>query len=288
MDPQLFDPISVSIDKLQKIAPFFVAAMSALYIVYLCVITESLFIIKSRLSDLISSKHTFNHEKLKKHQQQELDLHYFNFRFKLNVKTPYAMDKLIAWAERSAIRLDELRKARPYLNPTEQSFNIPRPRFLKTISGLAAFVAIGIFFVIHTPNAALFKVNQTGQWFWVTESEAFSFTSYLPNYFHAANAWKLNPGNCLLEIRATQGIDEWDKKVICYVMLDNKEGYVKNTIQEQKVLAWVLSLPWLLVPLAVLQGSRRRRYATALLRRSQKKLRFGDSPLPEYARYYHD
>jgi hypothetical protein len=288
MDPQLFDSITVSVDKLQKIAPFFVAAMTALYIVYLCAITESLFIIKSRLSDLISSKHTFNHEKLKKHQQQELDLHYFNFRFKLNVKTPYAMDKLIAWAERSAIRLDELKKARPYLNPTEQTFNIPKPKFVKTFMLLAVSVAAGLFFAIHTPSAALIKVNKTGQWFWVTDSEAFSFTSYLPEPFHAPDAWNLNSGNCLLDTTAAPLSDDWDKKVICYVMLDNKQGYVKNTIQEQKMLAWVLSLPWLLVPLAVLQGSRRRRTATELLRRSQKKLRFGDSPLPEYVRYYHD
>ncbi len=288
MDPQFFDSVSVTVDKLQKIAPFFVAAMAALYIVYLCAITESLFLIKSRLSDLISSKHTFNHEKLKRHQQQELDLNYFNFRFKLNVKTPYAMDKLIAWAERSAIRLDELKKARPYLNPTEQTFNIPTPKFLKTFMLLAVLVAASFFFAIHTPNAALIKVNKTGQWFWVTDSEAFSFTSYLPRPLHAAGAWNLSSGNCLLDTTAAPLSDDWDKKVICYVMLDNKKGYVKNTIQEQKALAWILSFPWLLVPVAVLQGSRRRRHATELLRRSQKKLRFGDSPLPEYARYYHD
>jgi hypothetical protein len=288
MDPQIIDSITVSVDKLQKIVPLFLAAIAALYVVYLCAITESLFIIKSRLSDLINSKHTFNHEKLKKYQQQELDLHYFNFKFKLNVKTPYAMDKLIAWAERSAIQLDELKKARPYLNPTEQTFNIPKPRFVKTFVLLAVLVATGIFFAIYTPNAALTRVNKTGQWFWVTDSEAFSFTSYLPKPFHTSDAWSLNSGNCLLDTTATPLSDDWDKKVICYVMLGNKQGYVKNTIQEQKILAGVLSLPWLIVILAVFQESRRRRAATELLRRSQKKLRFGNSPLPEYVRYYHD
>lgn len=288
MDPQIIDSITVSVDKIQKIVPFFLAAIAALYIVYLCAITESLFIIKSRLSDLISSKHTFSHEKLKKHQQQELDLHYFNFKFKLNVKTPYAMDKLIAWAERSSIQLDELKKARPYLNPTEQTFNIPKARFVKTFVLLGVLVAAGIFFAIYTPNAALIKVNKTGHWFWVTDSEAFSFTSYLPEPFHTSDAWSLNSGNCLLDTTAAPLSDDWDKKVVCYVMLDNKQGYVKNTIQEQKILAGVLSLTWLPVILAVFQESKRRRAATELLRRSQKRLRFGNSPLPEYVRYYHD
>lgn len=288
MDPQFFGYISVSVDKWQKVAPLFVAGMSALYIIYICTITESLSIIRNRISDLIGMKHSFNHEKLKKHQQQELDLDYFNLKFKLNVKTPYAMDKLIAWADRSGVRLNEIKRARPYFNPTEQTFKIPQPKFVKTLTVIVLLFAALVFFAIYTPSAALFKVNKTGQWFWVADSHAFSFTSYLPQSLHVSGSWKMSTGNCLLDNTSAPLSNEWDKKVVCYLLLDNQKGQVAKTIREQKILAWTFSLPWLLVPLAVLQGSHRRRYAIEFQKRSQKKLRFGDSPLPEYARYYYD
>ena len=156
MDPQFFGYISVSVDKWQKIALLFVVGMGALYMIYICTITESLSIIRNRISDLIGMKHSFNHEKLKKHQQQELDLDYFNFKFKLNVKTPYAMDKLIAWADRSGVRLNEIKHARPYFNPTEQTFKIPQPKFVKTFIVIVMLFAALMFFAIYTPNAALF------------------------------------------------------------------------------------------------------------------------------------
>jgi hypothetical protein len=288
MDPQLFSYISVSVEKWQKIAPLFALGMTALYIIYICTVTESLSLIRNRLSDLIGNKHSFNHEKLKKHQQQELDLDHFNFRFKLNVKTPYAMDKLVSWAERSGVRLNEIKKARPYFDPTNQIFKISKPKFVKTFTAIVVVLSLVMFFAIHTPNAALFKVNKTGQWFWVANNHAFSFTSYLPQSFHMSDSWQMSKGNCLLDKTAAPLTDIWDKKVICYVLLDNLKGHVGQTIKEQKILAWTLFLPLLLVPLAVLQGSRRRRYAIEFQRRSQKKLRLGDSSLPEYARYYYD
>ncbi|MBD9439410.1 DUF6216 family protein [Pseudomonas sp. PDM04] len=288
MDPQFFGYISASVDKWQKVAPLFVAGMGALYIIYICTITESLSIIRNRISDLIGIKHSFSHEKLKKHQQQELDLEYFNFKFKLNVKTPYAMDKLITWADRSGVRLNEIKRARPYFNPTEQTFKIPQPKFTKTFIVMVLLFAALVFSAIYTPNAALFKVNKTGQWFWVTDSHAFSFTSYLPQSLHASNSWEMSTGNCLLDNTPAPLSSEWDKQVICSLLLDNQKGRVAKTIGEQKILAWTFSLPWLLVPLAVLQGSHRRRYAIEFQKRSQKKLRFGDSPLPEYARYYYE
>lgn len=288
MDAQFFGYISVSVDKWQKIAPLFVLGMGSLYMIYICTITESLSIIRNRISDFIGMKHSFNHEKLKKHQQQELDLDYFNFKFKLNVKTPYAMDKLIAWADRSGVRLNEIKQARPYFNPTEQTFKIPRPKFVKTFIAIVMLFSALVFFAIYTPNAALFKVNKTGQWFWVTDSHAFSFTSYLPQSLHVSNSWKMSTGNCLLDNTSAPLSSEWDKKVICYLLLGNHKGQVAKTIREQKILAWAFSLPWLLVPLAVLQGSHRRRYAIEFQKRSQKKLRLGDSPLTEYARYYYE
>lgn len=288
MESHILDNISISVETWQKIAPLFAATMIFLYALYICVVTESLFIIKNRILDLLGTKHNFAHEKLKKHQQQELDLHHFNFKFQLNVKTPYAMDKLLNWSERHGIRLNEIKKARPHFNPTNQSFKIPKPRFVKTFATATTVLAALIFLAIHTPNAALIKVNQTGQWFWVSQNKASSFTSFLPEPLQAADAWKINAGDCLLNQTTAPLSDAWDKKVICYLLLDNEKGYAERTVREQKILAWVLSLPWLLVPISVFQGIRRRRHAEALQRRSQKKLQFEGSPLPEYARYYHD
>src|ERR1700712_2686651 len=122
MESHILDNISISVEMWQKIAPLFAATMIFLYALYICVVTESLFIIKNRMLDLLGTKHTFADEKLKKHQQQELDLHHFNFKFQLNVKTPYAMDKLLNWSERHGIRLNDIKKARPHFNPTNQSF----------------------------------------------------------------------------------------------------------------------------------------------------------------------
>lgn len=288
MDPQFLNDISASVDKWQKFAPIFASIAAITYALYICTVTESIAIIKNRIAELIGTKHTFNHEKLKKHQQQELDLDHFNFKFMLNVKTPYAMDKLITWAEHSGIRLNEIKKARPYLNLTEQTFTIPKPRFRKAIATLVFTFSASIFLLLYLPNAALLKVNRTGQWFWVTQKHAYSFTSYLPAPLHVSDSWTMTSGNCLLDSTPAPLSDSWDKKVICYLLLDNKKGYVEKTINEQKIVAGFLSAPWLLIPFSIWQGSRRRKRAAELQRRAQRKLRLGDSPLPEYARYYHD
>ncbi|WP_281881470.1 DUF6216 family protein [Pseudomonas atacamensis] len=288
MDPQVFSDISILVDKWQKIAPIFAAVTIGTYITYICAVTESLSIIRNRLSELVGSKHSFKHEQLRKQQEQEQDLDHFNIKHRLNVRSPYAMHQLIIWADRHGVRLGEIKKARHFFNPSERTFNISQSRFANPLALVTLLFAITLFLAIYLPNAALFKVNKTGQWFWVTKNQAFSFTAYLPKPLNTSDAWIINKGNCLLDHTKAPLSNDWDKKVICYLLLDNHKGHVSKTILEQKLLAWTLSLPMLLVPLAVWQGNRRRRFATELQRRTQKKLGFGANSLPEYAKYYYD
>lgn len=181
-------------------------------------------------------KRKFNDERLQKNADLEDDVHTFNIRYKLGIRSPKAMYKLNAWAQRYQVQFSDVRRALPYFCTNSLTFKIPAENrsnlkwFMPILLGVLYAIAISC---LVNPYASI-TVKKTGTLMWVRPGEAHSFNSPLPNSWGGAGAWTTSKPECLLVASDYPVGNNWDKDVACNLIMGRHDKYLKSAVSAQR------------------------------------------------------
>ncbi|GFM83883.1 hypothetical protein PSCICN_45750 [Pseudomonas cichorii] len=232
MSEQLVQSPLEWIDVTIKVLPYLGAIALA---VYALVRTNAMFYVVYRWHQLLGAAKDFNGKFAQQVWAKHEDLQRFNLWFGLNLKTSKHMSKLIFWLDRHELTIEELCRARRYFDANELTFKIPskhRRRVVRTlvIFGMTLLFMISVVFT-QTPYALL-TVKKTETTFWVQPNEAFNGTgSWLS--WATPTQWSVDNEYCLFSDGVKPFKDQWDKDVICSLVLGNHNQNIEKTIGEQ-------------------------------------------------------
>lgn len=225
------------VDFITKLAPFI---LGGVLVAFTWLRTQTVFFPLYRLYQLVGGRKSFHNARLERHWQAYEDLNNINLWFGLGLRSSRLMHEFLAWLERRKLTLEEVASCRPYFDANARELRIPSRRrriFIGVFAmvWLIAFAVFGQAFAFH--DKALIKVNKTGTWAWVESGEAYGVTYPVVKWFWPAASWHLDNSQCLFEDRVAPLDDQWDKDVICQVVLGNNNDAVNDAVVLQHRIA---------------------------------------------------
>ncbi len=220
------------IDLTIKLLPYLGALALMIYVMLR---TSAMFYVVYRWHQLLGATKDFNSKFARRVWADHEDLQRFNLWFGLQLRTSKHMAKLLSWLDRHELTIEEVCRARRYFDANELSFKIPstfRRRMVRTITLLAAaLLSLSAYVFTQTPYALL-TVKKTHTTFWVQPNDAFNGASnWLP--WGGSDRWTVDNQYCLFSDGLEPFKDQWDKEVVCNLVLGNYNQKIEDIIGEQ-------------------------------------------------------
>lgn len=204
--------------------------------------TGTVFFPLYRLYQLVGGRKSFHSDRIERHWQAYEDLNNINLWFGLRLRSSRAMHEFIAWLDKHKVTLEEAARCRPYFDANQRKVNLPtQARRRVAFSSLASVMVVLLIAatILMLQDKALLKVNKTHTWLWVASGEAYGVSYPLMKWISATGSWHLDSSQCLFEDNAVPLADQWDKDVICRLVLGNEPDYVNDAVASQHKLAGV-------------------------------------------------
>ena len=266
------EPLAISpfqlIDAGIKISPYFGALILAIYVLGR---TNALFYIVYRGHQILGGAKDFHSKSAQRHWKAHEDFQRFNLWFGMNLRTSRNMTKFLSWLDHHELTIEELCRARRYFNANKLEFAIPTPWHRWTmrasiLAGIAILTEVWAVFV--DARLAFYTVNKTKTSFWVEENQARSSTGKALDWL--SESWIIDTEYCLFSTDTAPLANEWDKEVICDLVLGNQNPQIEEAVKSQRfiaVSAGILGAAWFIFLLFIVD---RERNAKALLQKVDK------------------
>lgn len=224
------------VEQLNILGPYVLGMLLVIFVLWR---TKSPFFFLYRIQSLIGGTTAFNDPRLQKHWKSYADKNHLNLWFGLGLKSSRAMHQLTSWLHRHSMTLDDVSRAVPYFNTNKLNFTFPSKRVLRfrkiSIPVVAVlFVLTGALFTV--PDSALLWIKKTHTLFWVNSEYAYSPINQITEFWGFETGWKIDNHYCLFKDDIAPLAEQWDKDVICYLVLGNRMDYVDEALQSQKYL----------------------------------------------------
>ncbi|BBN64587.1 DUF6216 family protein [Pseudomonas sp. KUIN-1] len=208
---------------------------TAALMVYVMLRTNAMFYVVYRWHQLLGATKGFNSKFAQRVWADHEDLQRFNLWFGLQLRTSKHMTKLLSWLDRHELTIEELCRARRYFDANELAFRIPsklRRRTVRTMMLLvAAFLSSAAYVFTQTPYALL-TIKKTHTTFWVQPNDAFNSTgNWLP--WGGSTRWAIDNKYCLFSDNVAPFKEQWDKEVVCNLVLGNYNQKIEEITGEQ-------------------------------------------------------
>ena len=239
-DPKYLASLSAAVDFIERFAPL---ACAFVIICFVVLRTRSFFFVVYRIQSLVGGAQAFHDERVQKHWKSFEDMHRANLWFGLKLNSSRAMHQLFAWMDRHNISVSEISRAVHFFDTNKLVFTFPKNWYLKLdLTSRCAMALILIFgaFVFTASDDALLYVKKTHTLFWAGSGHANSAGYPITSYFDSGNGWHLSDDYCLFTSSPAPLIEEWDKQVICHLVLGNRDDYIKGAVDTQRLLGWLL------------------------------------------------
>lgn len=233
-------------------------------ITFVVVRTRSLFFLLHRIQSLLGGAQSFHDERVQRHWKSFEDMHRLNLWFGLKLNSSRAMHQLFAWLDRHNIGVGEIAKAVPFFDTNKLEFSFPATWRIRlewiwvSVASLFLLVNAATF---AASNYALFYVKKTHTGFWVNAGHAYSADYPLRSLFAGEGSWHLEGEYCLFTDEAAPLDNDWDKAVICHLILGERDDYIKETIESQRYLVVFLICVLLIVAVPSLLRAKSRKQA---------------------------
>jgi hypothetical protein len=220
------------IDVTIKLLPY-IGALALM--AYVMLRTNAMFYVVYRWHQLLGATKDFNSKFAQRVWADHEDLQRFNLWFGLQLKTSKHMTKLLSWLQQHELTIEELCRARRYFDANELAFRIPskhRRRGVRTMMHCTAgFLFFWAYVFTQTPYALL-TVKKTHTAFWVQPNEAFNGAGiWLP--WDSDAQWTVDNQYCLFSDGLAPFKDQWDKDVVCSLVLGTYNQKIEDIIGEQ-------------------------------------------------------
>ncbi|RMW09900.1 hypothetical protein ALP03_00070 [Pseudomonas amygdali pv. tabaci] len=203
--------------------------------VYVMLRTNAMFYVVYRWHQLLGATKDFNSKFAQRVWADHEDLQRFNLWFGLQLKTSKHMAKLLSWLDRHELTIEEVCRARRYFDANELTFRIPSRLRRRTVRTMMLCVAGCLFlsaYVFTQTPYALLTVKKTHTTFWVQPNDAFNGTgTWLP--WGSDARWTVDNQYCLFSDGLEPFQDQWDKEVVCNLVLGNYNQKIEDIIGEQ-------------------------------------------------------
>lgn len=220
------------IDLTIKVLPY-LGALALM--VYVMLRTNAMFYVVYRWHQLLGATKDFNSKFAQRVWADHEDLQRFNLWFGLQLKTSKHMAKLLSWLDRHELTIEELCRARRYFDANELAFRIPSKLRRRTVRTMMLLVTGSLFlsaYVFTQTPYALLTVKKTNTTFWVQPNDAFNGAgNWLP--WGGAARWAVDNQYCLFSDGLEPFKDQWDKEVVCNLVLGNYNQKIEDLIGEQ-------------------------------------------------------
>ncbi|MDD1965910.1 DUF6216 family protein [Pseudomonas putida] len=246
-DQKYLSLLSAAADLFERFAPLL--GFAAL-VVFVLLRTRSLFFVFYRIQSLIGGAQAFHDERVQRHWKSFEDMQRLNLWFGLNLTSSRAMHQLFAWMDRHNLSVGEISRSMTFFDANRLEFIFPKNWYLKLdlIWRSSALVILGFGAIMFSwSDYALLYVKKTHTLFWVAGGHAYSAGYPISSYFVDGGSWHLRDDYCLFTNAIAPLAEEWDKQVICHLVLGNREDYVQDAIQNQHWLGWFLAVLFLYV-----------------------------------------
>jgi hypothetical protein len=266
-EPSLVFSISNWGDVLSKLFPISGVLFLIITFFYIRIRTGSNFFLIYRIHELLGGMKPFYSKRLSSHWESFEDLNRVNLWFGLKLKSSSSLNEFLNWIERGNIEIHEAGYAVPYLNATKRKFFLPRFRRLThfIISFFISMLTVVIITFAINPMV-LVSVTKTHTWFWVSTGKANSLL-YPLSTVPGIEGWAIDSEFCLFNNKAYPLEDEWDKTVICNLVLGTFDKHLKSTIKLQHATSIYFSFIALYILIAYVPLRIRGTNAIALHRR---------------------
>lgn len=220
------------IDLIIKLLPYVGAIGLMVYVMFR---TNAMFYVVYRWHQLLGATKGFHNKFAQRVWADHEDLQRFNLWFGLNLSTSRHMTKLLSWLDRHEVTIEELCRARRYFDANELKFRIPSKLRRRTIRSLMLLAMTSLFLAAYlftqTPYALL-TVKKTHTTFWVQPNDAFNGTgTWLP--WTSSGQWAVDNQYCLFSDGVEPFKEQWDKDVVCSLVLGNYNQKIVDIIGEQ-------------------------------------------------------
>ncbi|WP_110947891.1 DUF6216 family protein [Pseudomonas bohemica] len=222
------------IDVTIKVLPYLGALALMTYVIFR---TNAMFYVVYRWHQLLGATKGFHSKFAQRVWADHEDLQRFNLWFGLHLSTSRHMANLLSWLDRHELTIEELCRARRYFDANELKFKIPsklRRRTVRSLMLLAIVFLLPAAYVFTQTSYAWLTVKKTHTTFWVQPNDAFNGTdNWLP---WVAPHWAVDNQYCLFSDGVEPFKEQWDKDVVCSLVLGNYNQKIEDIIGEQFVI----------------------------------------------------
>lgn len=287
-DQKYFSSLSAAADLIERFGPLFGFLILAGFVLFR---TRSLFFVFYRIQSLIGGAQAFHDERVQRHWKSFEDMQRLNLWFGLNLTSSRAMHQLFAWLDRHNVSVGEIAKSVPYFDPNTLQFSFPKPWVVKvglawrSIFASIAFLIAGAF---GGSDYALLYVKKTHTLFWVGSGQAYSAGYPISSLLVNGGGWHVRGDHCLFTDTPEPLREEWDKQVICHLVLGNRDDYIQEAMQSQRWASAIFFVLFLFIAIPPLRLAAKRQQALSVQKRisdapkggraKKDKVMLGDTP----------
>lgn len=233
MTDQTFTSVMHILDVLYKLWPI---ACGMLVIGAVFWRTRSFFFLFHQILKWLGLEGKYTNTDDQKVADEYLDLNKFNLKTGFRLESVKAKTQLHGWLKENDLEFAEVRHAGRYFKANKLIFEIPSR--MQIWVSRALFLTLGCVFVatgsiLQNPNQALLTVTATDTWFWVGNNEATSLRFDLPGILRG-DAWKIQQHDCRYGDDSEPVRSDWDKDVMCRLVLGFNDSYIADAIETQK------------------------------------------------------
>jgi hypothetical protein len=199
-------------------------------VIFVLIRTRSFFFVLYRIQSLVGGAQAFHDERVQRHWKSFEDMHRLNLWFGLNLRSSRAMHQLFAWLDRHNISVGEISRSVPYFDTNTLQFTFPKKWHLKldlTWRSVSASVVFLVACVFGASDYALLYVKKTHTAFWVGSGQAYSAGYPISSRFAEGGGWHVRDDYCLFTDTSEPLQEDWDKQVICHLVLGNRDDYIQ-------------------------------------------------------------
>lgn len=260
-DQKYLASLTVAATFIEKFGPYLGAL---LLIVFVLLRTRSMFFLLYRIQILIGGGQAFHNERIQRHWKSYEDMHRLNLWFGLHLRSSQAMHQLFGWLDRHHIAVDDVARCVPYFDANTRAFRFTPPWALwaeRMYMWIAAIMLIAGALLFVYADHALVYVNKTRTAFWINSGQASSISYPLTSYFLPHVGWEIDSQYCLFKSDTAPLNDDWDKHVICELVLGNRDDFIREAVDSQRYLSIYLFMLFLIVSVGGVRRSIKRKHA---------------------------
>ena len=238
---QTVSQASVYVDLIFKVGPV-VGAFFVLGIVGWR--TRSFHYLVVRLFQTLGATRSFHSKTAERQWRAYEDWQQHNLWHGLRLKTSRHLASLQTWLDLSDITIEEACRAGRFFDANALILKRPKTGAVlaeKLVSFVFAMVLISVFCLFMGYDEALLTVKKTDTRFWVEQGQASGFASRFAGIF-SVETWRIDTEYCLFSDEIAPLKNEWDRDVICRLVLGNEQPYLRDTVWSQNFLAWTLGI----------------------------------------------